>query len=410
MAQSSKLAVAGLLAVQLVALLMVAVGTLPAVGKWHAQDLSLYYEASQELFRGRLPYRDFALEYPPLALLPFALPRLLVFGAELEFDGYIWLFLAEGAIFSTVIALVIARIRAPAAAPALAVYALLVALTAPLLPWRYDLFPALLTVLALLCVLRERPGWAGVCLGLGIAAKLYPVVLLAVFGVYYIASQNRPALRRLALGGAGALAATLLPFLLLAPGPLLSFLRYHGLRGLQLESLPAGLIVLAQVLGLSPARLEFNYGAMHVVSPLAGAVLTLLPILFLLLFGLVLAGAMARWRQEHASEGRVADESLIAFSVAALLAFIVTNKVFSPQYLIWLLPFAPLLPLRQAGLLVVICALTIVLFPFNYQHLMKLEPLPVLLLNLRNLLTVALLAWILVDRAPRAWRSALART
>ena len=406
--RSSTYVVIGLLAFQLIALLAVVFVTLPRVAQWHALDLSIYYQDSLQLLRGRLPYRDFALEYPPLALLPFALPRLATFGLPIDFIGYVWLFLIQNAIFSTLIALVIVQIRGlRAAGPALALYALLVAVSAPLLPWRYDLFPALLTVLALLCLLRQRPGWAGIWLGLGVAAKLYPAVLLLIFGAYYLAGKNRPALMRLALGSAGALAATLLPFVLIAPGPLLSFLRYHELRGLQLESLPAGAIVLAHVLGMTSARLEFNYGALHVVSPLAGAVLSWLPAIFVVLFGAVLASCLARFREEQAAGGCVTSESLVAYSVAVLLAFIVTNKVFSPQYLIWLLPFAPLLRLRQASALLAICALTIVLFPFDYDHLLGMELLPVLLLNLRNLLVVALLVWLMVDRAPSSWRTAL---
>jgi hypothetical protein len=404
--RASTYVVIGLLAFQLIVLLTVALVTLPSIAQWHALDLSIYYQDSLQLLLGQLPYRDFVLEYPPLALLPFALPRLVTFGQRIDFIGYVWLFLIESAIFSTLIALAIAQIRGlRAAGPALALYALLVAVTAPLLPWRYDLFPALLTALALLCVVRQRPGWAGIWLGLGVAAKLYPAVLLLVFGAYYLAGKNRPALLRLALGSAGALAATLLPFVLIAPGPLRSFLRYHELRGLQLESLPAGVIVLAHVLGITPARLEFNYGALHVASPLAGAVLSWLPVAFVVLFGVVLVSGMARFREEQAADGRVSRESLVAYSVAALLAFIITNKVFSPQYVIWLLPFAPLLRLRQASALLAICALTIVLFPFNYEHLLGMELLPVLLLNLRNLLTVALLSWLLVDRAP-SWRAA----
>ena len=405
--RSSTYVVIGLLAFQLIALLAVVFVTLPSVAQWHALDLSIYYQDLLQLLRGQLPYRDFALEYPPLALLPFALPRLATFGLRIDFIGYVWLFLIQNAIFSTLIALVIAQIRGlRAAGPALALYALLVAVSAPLLPWRYDLFPALLTVLALLCLLRQRPGWAGIWLGLGVAAKLYPAVLLLVFGAYYLAGKNRPALLRLALGSAGALAATLLPFVLIAPGPLLSFLRYHELRGLQLESLPAGVIVLAHVLGMTPARLEFNYGALHVASPLAGAVLRWLPVVFVVLFGAVLASCLARFREEQAAGGRVTSESLVAYSVAALLAFIVTNKVFSPQYVIWLLPFAPLLRLRQAGALLAICALTIVLFPFNYDHLLNMELLPVLLLNLRNLLAVALLfgCWSIARHPPGAQR------
>jgi uncharacterized membrane protein len=406
--RSSTYVVIGLLAFQLIGLLAVVFVTLPGIAQWHAFDLSIYYLDSLQLLRGQLPYRDFALEYPPLALLPFALPRLVTFGLRIDFISYVWLFLIQNAIFSTLIALVIAQIRGlRAAGPALALYALLVVVSAPLLPWRYDLFPALLTVLALLYLLRQQPGWAGIWLGLGVAAKLYPAVLLPIFGAYYLASKNRPALLRLALGSAGALGATLLPFVLIAPGPLLSFLRYHELRGLQLESLPAGAIVLAHVLGMTPARIEFDYGALQVASPLAGDVLKWLPVVLLALFGAVLASCLARFREEQAAAGHVTSESLIAYSVAALLVFIVTNKVFSPQYVIWLLPFAPLLRLRQASALLAICALTIVQFPFNYSHLLDMELLPVLLLNLRNLLVVALLLWLLVDRAPSSWRTAL---
>jgi uncharacterized membrane protein len=402
--------VIGLLAAQLIALLAVVLVTLPGIAQWHALDLSIYYQDSRQLLRGLVPYRDCALEYPPLALVPFSLPRLVTFGQRIDFSGYVWLFLVQNAIFSTLIAFVIAQMRGlPAAAPALAIYTLLVAVSAPLLPWRYDLFPALLTVLALQCVLRGRPGWAGIWLGLGVAAKLYPAVLLPIFGAYYLAERNRPALLRLALGSAGALAATLLPFLLVAPGPLLSFVQYHQLRGLQLESLPAGVIVLAHVLGMTPAQLVFNYGALHVDAPAAGAVLRWLPLAVVVIFGLVLAGTWARFREEQAADGRVSSVSLVAFSFAALLAFIVTNKVFSPQYIIWLLPFAPLLRLRQAGALLLICALTITLFPFNYDHLLDMELLPVLLLNLRNLLAITLLVWLLVEYAPLAWRVALGR-
>src|SRR4051812_8407972 len=161
--RSSAYIVIGLLAFQLIALLTVVLVTLPGTAQWHALDLSIYYKDSLQLLRGQLPYRDFALEYPPLALLPFALPRLATLGRRIDFIGYVWLFLIQNAIFSTLIALSIAQMRGlRAAGSALALYALLVAVTAPLLPWRYDLFPALLTALALLCLLRQRPGWAGI--------------------------------------------------------------------------------------------------------------------------------------------------------------------------------------------------------------------------------------------------------
>lgn len=401
-----------LVALSAALLMIVALATLPVVGQWHAGDLLLYFNDSHRLMAGQLPYRDFAIEYPPLALVPFALPRLIVLGSQLQFSDYVALFLLENVYFSVLIALVVMALSDQRTTlPTLMSYMVLVAIGAPLLPWRYDLFPALLTALALLFVARARPLGAGVWLGLGVAAKLYPVVLLPIFGLFYLAQRDWRALARLVAGSvAGALAPTL-PFLLAAPRDLAGFLSYHQLRGLQLESLPAGAIALAHVLGLTAAKLEFNYGALHMVSPAAGTALKWLPLAFLALFALV---CMAAWwrlcEQPIAPAGlrptSTTVETLAAYAAIALLTFIVTNKVFSPQYLIWLLPFAPLLRRRHALLMMLIGALTTLLFPFDYADLIEMRRLPVLLLNLRNALVLVLLGWLLLAYAParfRAW-------
>jgi hypothetical protein len=288
----------------------------------------------------------------------------------------------------------------------LVLFALLVAVSAPLAPWRYDLFPALLTLLALLCVLAGLPLLAGIWLGLGVAAKLYPIVLMPIFGAYYLAGSNRLALLRLMLGSIGATALTLLPFVLADPATMFAFLRYHEMRGLQIESLPAGAILLAHTLGVAEARLAFNYGALHLASPLADAALKWLPLAFVGLFGLVLASALARFREERLLYGTISHASMVAYVVAGLLAFMLTNKVFSPQYIIWLLPFAPLLPWRQGSLLVAIYVITIAIFPFDYADLLALHTFPVLLLNVRNLLVIGLLIWLVAERLPVLARSA----
>jgi len=56
----------------------VSIAWFPRVGGWHAQDLSLYRSTAQHVLNGQVPYRDFNLEYPPLALLPLTLPGLVV--------------------------------------------------------------------------------------------------------------------------------------------------------------------------------------------------------------------------------------------------------------------------------------------------------------------------------------------
>lgn len=399
-----------LIALQAIGLACLGLLLFPHIAQWHTLDLSIYYNDSLRLLQGAAPYRDFSIEYPPFALVPFTLPWLGASPASLGFGDYIQRFLFMNVLFSTVIALAIdwLVVRGAAGSPpwlALALYAMLVAVYAPLLPWRYDIFPALLTVLALICVLRGRPAWAGMWAGLGIAAKLYPVVFIPIFGLYYLASRDWRALLRMVSGCMLAAMLCILPFLFTAQAALFSFVKYHSLRGLQLESLPAGAIVLMHALGLAPAQLAFNYGALHVASPWSGPILAWLPLAFVALFGLVAAGAWGRFREEYAASGRVAPATLIAYLFAALVAFIATNKVFSPQYIIWLLPFAPLLRPRQGLVLLAIAAITIFLFPYNYNELMAMQRLPVVLLNLRNLLVALLLGWLLIEHAPASARS-----
>ena len=414
--QVSKIVTISLIALQAIAMAFVSLMLFPLVASWHIADLALYYDDSVKVLQGLIPYRDFAIEYPPFALVAFMLPYLAVLGHPLRFIDHTEYFLIENVLISTLIAFALAwmteqrRILRPPRLT-LALYALLVALSTPLLPWRYDLFPALLTVLAFISILRDRPAWAGFWVGLGIAAKLYPMVLLPIFGLYYLAGRQYRALLRTILACAVALLLTLLPFLFASttPAQIFSFLSYHNLRGLQVESLPAGLIMLALKARLTTAKIEYNYGAIHLNSPWSYIILMLLPFAFIAVFSVVAFSAWGRFREECAASDRrrATAETLVAYVFAALLAFIATNKVFSPQYIIWLLPFAPLLRPRQTLMFLVVVVLTIALFPFNYDELLAMQKLPVILLNLRNLLVVVLLGWLVIERAPASVRSML---
>ena len=76
---------------------------------------------------------------------------------------------------------------------------------------------------------------------------------------------------------------------------------------------------------------------------------------------------------------------------------ILANKVLSPQYLAWLLPFAALLPGPQALLLVAASVLTTIEYPILFDALRAIDPFPVLVVNVRNAMLLVLFVWILVD-------------
>lgn len=407
MTMNERLVRIGLVLLPGLALLIIATLLAPSTMRWDRLDLSVYEHAATALFEGRRPYRDFGLEYPPFALAAVAVPRLLTFNLRLTGDGYAGVFGLVNVLYTTGIAALLAWIvrerQLAAQWAALLTYTLLVAVLAPLLPWRYDLFPALFTAGALVAVQRERPLLAGLLLGLAIAAKLYPVVLVAAVAVYYLARRDWRATAWLMGGSVSAVAAVLLPFALLAPGQMFSFLAYHQARGLQIESVAGSWVVLANALHWSRGQIRFDHGALHLQAPLATA---LLPWLLPLFVGLT-AGALWLWyrqfRREYEHTGGVRFERLVACMLSMLLIFLATNKVFSPQYLIWLLPFVPLVTNGQRVLFVVIAALTIALFPFYYDQLLAFELAPVLILNARNLLVIAALPWLL--SRPLALRS-----
>lgn len=403
-----------LVVLQFVVLQLVATVTQPHVYHSNGNDLRLYYNVGLWVREGRLPYRDFQLEYPPLSVIAFIGPHLL-FEKPPSYDGFVFLFLLQAGLLTTTIALLLVWLaqhwqpQRPLP-PVLLAFVLMLGITAPVLPWRFDLLPALLSLLAVVAVIAGRPALAGVAIGLGIAAKLYPVVLLPILFLYYLVQKQYRLLVSLLVSSMAVVIASLAPFLRGNLETVFSFLIYHQLRGLQLESVPAGVIMLSHVLGKTKVPLKFNYGALHLNAPIASATLawwTFVPaVAFGLLFGACLFSFQYEWRER----GAISTGGLLRFVMTTLLVFIATNKVFSPQYLAWLIPFVPLLRGPQVAVAAAIGAVTMYLFPFNYADLMDMKLHSVVLLNIRNILVITLAGWLLAEQLSPlrdAWRRGL---
>lgn len=176
---------------------------------------------------------------------------------------------------------------------------------AALINW--DLFAVALTSLACLAWSRRRPGAAGLLLGLAAAAKLYPVLLLGPLLLLCWRSGRMPAYARLLAGAALSWFAVNLPVLLVAPDAWLHFWRFNADRGADLGSL-------WYVISLA----GYQFSALNLVS---GSLLAV---------GCVAIGALILLAPRRPRFGQV------AFLV--VLVFVLTGKVYSPQYVLWLVP------------------------------------------------------------------------
>lgn len=197
---------------------------------------------------------------------------------------------------------------------------------------RFDLVPAVIAIGALVAIHR-RPWLFGALAGLGAAIKAWPVVLL--FGEW-----ER---RRLLRSGLATVAAIVLVLLVgaVAFGDPLGFLGEQGGRGLQEEAvatIPWQLRDL--VTGEGPAR-AIRHGAWEITGSTADAVAGLLQWATLA----ALAAAAAWWsyraraiRAGREALGRTAVSLDFVFTVVMLL--VVTSRVLSTQYMVWLLALA----------------------------------------------------------------------
>ena len=287
---------------------------------------------------GLVPYRDFAVEYPPGALPAFALPSLV--GA---YDStFAWLMAGCGVLLVGVVS----SLRG-AAGWFVAVSPLLVG---SLILSRFDLWPALLATAALAALLTGREPLGFGLLGLAVAAKGWPLVLVPLALVW---AWRRGRLRA-AWAGVATLAVVVVPFALLAPHGVWASISGQVSRPLQVESLGAALLTT-----FGHPAVVTSHGSQGLVGH--GALATAVAFL-------QLAALLAIW--VGFARGEATPERLTRFAAAAVCAFVAFGKVLSPQYLIWLVPLVPLVRGRRGlaatGLLAGALVLTQVWFPTRY--------------------------------------------
>jgi hypothetical protein len=365
------------------ALLVPALGVAPEGG-----DLDVFYGYATKIVDGDVPYRDLSLEYPPGALAAIVPPAL---GAPSEHTYALRFELAMLGLFAAMLVLLARRRRAAF------VVALCPLLLGPLVLKRFDVLPALLTLVALQLTLGRRYAWAGAALGLGSAVKLYPVLLLPLV---VIAAGRRAGVR--AVGGfALACGAVVVPFLAVAPHGVIESVRGQLGRHLQIETPLASVALLAHSLGIVKVGVvseAHTYG-------LGGSSGALLALLTTLLF---VAALLVIWR--NASRLVTSREGLVLAWAATLCAAVVLGRVLSPQYLIWLLPIVPLVSFRATLWLLVAMIVTNAWYPVHYLDVVvHMERGGILLLVLRNVVLTGLLVSLLVAIEPRARPARLRR-
>ncbi len=181
----------------------------------------------------------------------------------------------------------------------------------------WDLVAVALATAGLLAFFRRRDRAAGVALGLGAATKLYPALLAVPLIAQRLRERRPDGAIVLAWTTAGAWLLLNLPFAAAAPTAWLTFFRFNGERGADFDSL---WYIACRHLDLCPSTRAINVASFAI---------------FLISIAVVWAIKVRR----HP------DFPRWTLGLPLLVAFLLSNKVYSPQYGLWLLPwFALALP------------------------------------------------------------------
>jgi hypothetical protein len=291
------------------ALLLLALAMTASTGV--ASDLVLFGRWTDTLAAGNLPLGD-AWQYPPGMALLLASVGLLNLGMA---GLLVLIVLADFGI-----------LKVMGTTPGAMYWAVAPLLMGPLALTRLDM------VVTLAALVGLRPGLSairsGMFLGVGSALKLWPATLVG-------ALPKRGSLRR--SGMALAVYATCAVIVsALFEGD--RFISNQGGRGLQIESVAAWPFLIAARLG-APVVIVFRNGTNEISSPLADSVTHLLPVSSLCVVVFI---AWVSWRRNPS--GPVATRSL-----ALVCLLLMTSRVLSPQFNVWILGLVALMLAHGVG-------------------------------------------------------------
>jgi hypothetical protein len=280
-------------------------------GKWllfDSYDLIVYFNSSSWVIEGGHLYRDVWSEYPFLANVVFAIWRYLanfVYPGLIGFE-YVWM-ISAGVIFLW------ALCRVAADATPLAILAWVTPASIYFALYRFDIYPAVVTLVALFAIRRAAYTEGAIWLGVAAAFKGYTLFMVPAFCVFMVYQRGFVAAIRL---GALVLVPTVLAMLatlmFVSWQEALAPFRFQAQRGLNDQS---------------------TYDAInYFINPLFATQLKLNQIPLIPQF-LQLASALAA----AAMRPKTFEELVNAF-LFATLGFMTFSVFYSPQFMLWILP------------------------------------------------------------------------
>jgi hypothetical protein len=328
--------------------------------------------------------------YPQLALVPMVLAHGFAWVHGYIVGWAVLVILCDALAFWLLIGRASSRGRRAAAW----FWLISIACIGPIALYRIDAITIPLAVAGCLWLLG-RPWLGSILLAVATWIKVWPAALMAAA---VIAVRRRLAV----IGGAVVVSAVTLAVIIAGGGAAYAFgfIGDQTGRALQLEAPVSTVYLWRAVARIDGSFIFYDHDMLtfQVTGPNVDTVIALMtPLLVLAIAAVAVLGAVKAWR--GASFARLFP----ALSLALVAGFIVFNKVGSPQYFTWIVvPVLMGLVIQWRRwwpptlLVLVISALTQLVYPMTYNELLQAHAFPAAVLTVRNALTIVLFVWAVV--------------
>ncbi|MDO4631757.1 MAG: hypothetical protein Q4A82_05655 [Corynebacterium sp.] len=359
-------------------------------------DVHYYFSGLSGEFPGAL------MEYPVVGTWP---AHVVFWFSHYDANHYLAMFegfcmVLDGLFFALLLRSTVAKSRSSHIIGA-AFWAMFAACTGHVAVQRLDIFPAVIVGAAALC-LFHYPKISAVLVGFATMIKLWPGVL----AVGLVRGYRQKVTYWWIAAFVGTIAGVAVVVgLFSGVGRLLSPFEYQNVRGLQIESVAATSLMLRGAFGDSGVY-TVDYASSksyEIYGPNVQGAIVMTDGLMLLT--LVLAVA---WAVRGFVKNTWSADGTVTVWIALIFMLIVANKVFSPQYLLWVGPILAVALLRTerskfpvilAGLTLGMAVLGQAMYPFFYTDLIDLgmgRTVGVVVLAVRNgLMIVAMVVSLL---------------
>lgn len=358
-------------------------------------DIRLFASVAQAIEHGRLPYRDFVFGYPPLAAPLMWLGGIAGTSYASYRDTFMWLMLPFGVSLVPLTWLVARRTKGNEVL-AVGAVAITPLLLGTLIRTHFDLVPAALTMGALALILTDRPRLGFAVLGAAVAVKGYPVVVALVAIPWLWRSAGRRTCIEACLALAVVLGVPLIAGLVLSGHGALHSFTDQTSRPVEIEGTAASILFAIGHLGFGYPHVTVAAGSWGLTAPAAGAVSALLDLAGL---AALVAIAVLAWKRPD-------PRQLVLGALAAIVVFMSTGKVLSPQYLIWTIPlFGLAVAWHRRALAATVggaMILTFAMFPSHFRDLVFQQTPWLVDVGIRNLLLVAAIVLAIRELAARS--------